>query len=300
MIDNDVYEALERLAESGLPPLGAASLFDVGSGGYLEYFQRELLQDYIAVGGATCRIFEGTYGAGKTHLLQLIEKRALQAGMLVAKTELSHSLQLDDWRLITRYVLEHCVAEIEGARIQSLPLILEQYGETARKVDHLLEAGLPHPAFARAMHMAITGNYPSKKARDLVHRFLLGERVSQVDFKQAGVTRIKNPLTKKNAELVLQTLSLSLNRIGISGVVLMFDENEKTLGGSGGRVTKKMSMTANAMRRLIDAGATGRMSHLLAIFAVLPDFLERAMQAYEALGQRVGRTMELPGHPGWR
>ncbi len=297
---DDVYEALERLAESGLPPPGAAKLFDVGTSDYLDFFQREILDEFIGGGGATCRIFEGTYGAGKTHLLQLIERRALDQGMLVARTELSQSLQLDDWRMITRYVLEHCEAEIGGERYRSLPRILERLGQDLTSSDGLIDSAAPHPAFARAMHMVLAGDYPSKAGRELIHRFLLGERITQTSFKAAGVTRIKNPLSKKNAEMILQTLSAQLHRLGVPGVVLLFDENEKTLQGASGRVTKKMTMTANAMRRLIDAGATGRISHLIAIFAVLPDFLERAMQAYEALGQRIGRAVRLTGHPGWR
>jgi hypothetical protein len=177
---------------------------------------------------------------------------------------------------------------------------LERYGEIVDNAEVLLSPGMPHPGFARAMHLALTCEYPSNAAREKVHQFLLGERVTVSDLSDHGIRRVKNPLSKRNSEHIIRTVAVGMARLGMGGVALLFDENERTLSTRSGRVSKKIMLTANAMRRLIDAFATGRIAHVLTVFAVLPGFMERAEAAYPALGQRVGRPIPFGGVTGWR
>ncbi|WP_373064703.1 BREX system ATP-binding domain-containing protein, partial [Gemmatimonas sp.] len=87
-----MVDALEQLAQYGVPSQGAARLLDVGSAEFLRYFERETLDDFVCRGGATCKLFEGAYGSGKTHLLHLLHDLALSKGMAVVKTDLSQAL----------------------------------------------------------------------------------------------------------------------------------------------------------------------------------------------------------------
>jgi len=299
-LKSQVLDALEKLSESGVPPKNMVSLIDVGSQEYLRYFEDEVIRSFVSRGGSTCKIYEGTYGAGKTHLLHLIEEIALKNGFLVANADLSQSIHFDNWRAIAKHILQNCVIQINGEMVRSLPKILEKYGEVNGNSDEFSDKGLPHTAFARAMKMALYQRYPSKLARTNIHKYLLGEKVTVTTLRAAGVTRVKNPLTNKNSELVIRTVCEGLSKVGAGGVLLLFDENEKTLKTSSGRLTKKLQRTANSMRRIVDAASTGRTPHLLTVFAVLPGFIEDAMYCYQALGQRIGKSPMLSGSPGWR
>ncbi|MEX2673372.1 MAG: BREX system ATP-binding domain-containing protein [Phycisphaeraceae bacterium] len=76
---------------------GAAALLEVGTGEYIDHFEQEVFSDIVAQGGSTCRFYEGPYGHGKTHLLELLRERALSVGFGVARIDLSSDLGFHDW-----------------------------------------------------------------------------------------------------------------------------------------------------------------------------------------------------------
>jgi hypothetical protein len=82
--------------------------------------------------------------------------------------------------------------------------------------------------------------------------------------------------------------------------MMLFDENEKSLEVHGSRPARRTLIAANLIRRLIDSCAMGDMRGTLAIFAVLPGFLERCTQTYAALGQRVQSTPASSRSAPWR
>ena len=101
---------------------------DVGSGPYLEFFERELLEGFVELGGATCRLYEGEYGGGKTHLLQLLEDAALDRGAAVARADLSQDLHLSDWRGLVQHVLSNVrVQDKTGHFNRGVPQILDSH-----------------------------------------------------------------------------------------------------------------------------------------------------------------------------
>lgn len=58
-----------------------SSVIDVGSDAFVSCFEHEILNGLVQHGGATCRFFEGSYGAGKTHLLRLLGETARARGI---------------------------------------------------------------------------------------------------------------------------------------------------------------------------------------------------------------------------
>jgi hypothetical protein len=297
---DQVIDALENVAAYGVPSEGTAWILDVGTSGFLNFFENEILEKLILRGGATCRIFEGVYGSGKTHILELLSELALSRGMVVAKTDLSQAMNLGEWHQITRHILEHAVVQVDTVHARTLPIVLETLGGNYSELGtKLRKAQLPHPGFKKAMIRALDSDYPNKRSRELVHRYLLGERVRVTDLRASGVQDVKSPLSKKNAEQVLSTVSNGLSLIGLGGTLLLFDENERTLEVRGTTPSRRILLTANLLRRLIDGCAMNRVQGLVVVFAVLPGFLNRCMKAYPALGQRLS-TSEMLGTPGWR
>jgi len=296
-----IISALESMAEHGHPTPGLTRLLDVGNSAYLEYFEREILDNLISRGGATCRFIEGAYGSGKTHLLTAITELSLEKGYAVAQTDLTQAaLSLQDWDKITAHILQEIKVVIAGVEVKSLPEILAKLGEQPSfSAENLAKANLSHPGFKNAMLHALTRCKGRKSAFELVSSFLLGHKVTVANFKTHGLAGIKSPLSKRNAELVLKTVLEGLYHIGLPGTVLCFDEHERTLDYDRVTPPKRIIAAAVLMRRLIDGSVSGLLCGAAVIFAVLPGFLANCNVIYPALGQRL-QMVNGPGYRAWR
>lgn len=292
-----VIDALEVVAQSGI--LGSADpmIFDVGTEGFLAFFDRELLSDLVAHGGSTCRFIEGGYGAGKTHLLHLLRGLALERGMTVIQTDLNQDLGLDDWYPITKTILQHIEARIDGVDVRGLPHILEALRRSGRSATASLHGiSLPHVGFRNAMMYGVTEDDPPAD----LNRYLHGERVSARRLLEQGLPGVKEPLARRNSEVVLATVCAALQRFGLAGTMLLFDETEQTMVSERAVVSTKMRVAANLMRRLIDGCMTGRQVWTAVVFAVLPGFIETCTRQYPALGQRLEMARGQDVVPAWR
>lgn len=297
---DEVMDALEQLAQHGVPAAGAAALFDVGTTDYLRYFEREVLDELIAHGGATCKLFEGAYGAGKTHLLQLLQNAAERRGMAVVRTDLSQALSLVDWRPITQHILQHLqIRTASGETVASLPRVLEVLaGEQKLDVGAMRRATFPHAGFAKAMALMCEPTTLTQAGRELLARYLVGERIGVGRLRENGVTDVKHPLSDRNAELVIKTVLSGLSRLGVPGTLLLFDETESNFQFRGATAPRSLRQGANLLRRLIDATASGSLVAAGVMIAVLPGFVSQCAIAYPALGQRL--QLNRNAGIGWR
>lgn len=287
--DDDLIEALETLAQFGVPRHGTASLVDVGSGPYLDFVRDELLDGYVGMGGSAIRIIEGQYGAGKTHILQLIEELALESGYVATRTDLSEAVGFDVPRVLVKYLLQSVTVASDQGPAKGLSAVVRHLGEDPGTVG-------PHAGFAHAMHyMAVD---PGAASSTSLRRFLGGERVTVAELRSQGFRGVKNPLSERNAELVLRTVTAGLQRTGAAGTVMLFDETEPTLARAVS-VSRRQLAAANLLRRMIDQAAAGVLVGTLVVFAVLPGFIESCARAYPALGQRLAATRTPSSNP-WR
>ena len=296
-----IRDALEQIAQYGV--LGDANpwLIDVGSDAFISCFEREILDDLVQHGGSTCRFFEGSYGAGKTHLLRLLGETARARGMVTARMDLTHEIGLDDWRLIAEYLLSNLEVTIGDVSARGLPDILSALAASGEaNIEALRAAHLAHTGFQAAMIRAATATPSATVAMPPALRsYLLGSRVSLSALKHGGVRGVKDPLVPKNAEQVLSTVLGGLFHLGLPGTLLLFDENESSLFSKRAIVPRKLQAAANIMRRLIDGCTTGELVGTVAVFAVLPGFLDTCAQQYPALGQRLEMPRKV-SEPSWR
>jgi hypothetical protein len=273
----------------------------VGSAGFVEYFESEIIDDLLGSGGATCKMVAGAYGSGKTHLLDLLGDVALRRGLAIVRTDLTQALDLTSSRILTKHILQNIEAHVDGALMTGLPNIIQ-----ARSDSELNPAvgttglPLPHPGFGRAIHLIATAGTRSYVQRELINEYLRGDSIPAREFASVGLKGIKNPLSERNAESVLRTTVSALHRLGLPGVLFLFDENEKTFTWSRGPAPARVKKGANFLRRFIDATAGGRLPGAAAVFTVLPTFLDCAMQAYAALGQRLQTPPPESGAGAWR
>ena len=289
------------MAENGEPPPTNISVFDVGSDHYLRFFVEEICDLLVAGGGSTCRFFEGPYGAGKTHLLKLLEERALKLGFAVVRTDLSSDLHLEDWKAITRYILQDMQANINGEPVRSLFNILTSLGNRGAKgLARLKPTPMPHPGFKNAIFQAVQHSNSNSTEAHLLRAFLHGEKVTAAQLKKSGIYGVKNSLNERNAEAFIKTLIESLNILGLSGFMLLFDENERSFQPRRGSPNRKQLNAANLMRHLVDGCITGTLPRTIVVFTILPGFLEAMTLHYQALGQRLAMVRDMDINGSWR
>lgn len=276
----------------------AAKLIDVGTEKYLEFFKEEIFRDLVSKGGSSVRIIEGAYGFGKSHFLKLMSLFAYSEGFFVIYTELNTVVKFENWKIVVEEILRNLYIMDKEKKISSLPKVLEYLGTNNKvNLDELDSANVSHPSFKKAMSYMAGPQKLDKIQVVLLSNYLRGNRVRVADLKRAGLPGVKNPLSKKNCEQVLETALTSIHALTGKGVLLMFDETENTFGG---RSPKKIRGAANLMRRFIDSCITGNIRGTIAIFAVLNDFVEACGQAYDALGQRLNSGNLQGENSAWR
>ncbi len=299
----EFIEALKTLAQYGHLKNEMSSLIDVGTTNYIKFFEEEVLDSLVSLGGATCRFYEGPYGSGKSHLLSLLYQLGIKKGYIIYSTDLSDELRLDDWHSITREILANMEMVINGERIRSLPNILKALSKGSEyKVDKLQQIQLPHEGIKKAIISAMKRNQELLGNKwTLLSDYILGEKITLKMFEQVGLGRLfKGYLTQRNSELFLKTVLTSLHLIGIPGIMLLFDENDKTLMSTRANPSKKYKKAANLMRRLIDGTTNGNLVGTVIIFTILPTFIEYINLAYPALGQRLSMNRDISQGIGWR
>lgn len=296
-MEDRLKDALWEIVTHGTPPRPEhIELIDVGSKVFLEFFEREIIECLVKQGGATCRFFEASYGGGKSHLLGLFNLLASKHQMVTVNIELSRALSLLEWKDIAEHVLLNLEWRVGGQAVRSLPDILSQL--TSTRSSTLKHFKFVHSGFANAMELYANGrNQLNPEARDKLKRFLCGERVGAGELRRCGVKGVKNPLSKRNAESVLNTVLSALFAFGFRGTFLLFDEMDQTFNKIS--QTSKAQVAANLMRRFIDACSNGVIRGAVAIFAVLPDFLPACVRVYPALGDRLVVYRDT-FTPGWR
>jgi hypothetical protein len=281
-----IRSLLMPVAQNGICGPESACLLDVGTQGYLAYFAKEVLRGLAATGGATVRVFEGAYGAGKTHLLRLLENLGREHSFASVFTQLNnHALQIEDWRAVTAYILGNLEMDIEGQRARSMPAILSRLASCGKAdLKQLQQTVVSHAPYKTAMEIMVN---PAKRIRvkcDPLELFLSGERVRVADLREAGIQGVKNPLSNRNCEQVLHTALTGLHALTGRGILLLFDETDRAFSKYE---TRRVHVAANLMRRFIDACLTGQLPGTVAVFAVLQDFVQTCGLAYPALGQRL-------------
>lgn len=293
----DIKDLLESIISGTPPDTRYIHHIDVGTGPFLDYFSREVLDCLVLQGGATCRFFEGPYGAGKTHLLNMLFGLGLKKQLLVSQIELSNAASLRNWHTITAYILENLHFMINGKMIKGFPEILAALGGNNQIDDSKLKGKqLSHPGFANAMGKATKAHTLKESQKEMLFRFLRGERVGAMKLREVGIQGVKNPLTQRNAELVLNTVLSGLFALGLS-VLLLIDETETALGNT---YAAKNQMAANLMRRLVDGCSTGTIVGTAVTFTVLPGFIANCARTYQALGERLLPPRLSGTRLGWR
>lgn len=301
-LDTSEIRSIVRHCAAHGHALRGLETYDVGTAPYLDFLEEEVLEGFISKGGSTCRFIRGNSGSGKTHILRMIESRALRLGYATAWIDLNSNTNLQNWMLIAKDIFSRLTIIRDGDEIKGIDQILCHYEKQRVSTTQLLNQSVRHPCYRRAMEHVLQDRLGEKsQGHYYLLKYLLGERVTVKTFRAHGITRVKKPLDARNAESVLSTALNCLPYIAEAGksppkgTVLLFDESDNTWTGNGTQV----EIASNYFRRLIDACKSGDLKNTLAIFGILPTFFD-GCASYPALSQRLDYYDFENCHAPWR
>jgi hypothetical protein len=256
----------ERVIESlrnGIPPTGLVAEFTVGR--KEELLELEALLNSETNTGGPGHLITANYGSGKTHLLRVIQEKALQGDYIVANVTIDANNGMRFNRM----------DQILGRIYQSL----ESRKATGRGIDvvfdDLAQISTPQkvaqirPGVVQGYARYWVGNYAWVNKDDIRNRL---HNLSVVD---------RNYWSKNQYEtswMAIENLNHLAQLAGHPGVVLLFDEFEDVFQNLNNIQWQQVAFE-NFFRFFEDFHFPG-----LAFFAVTPDFIEKSKSLFRYRG----------------
>lgn len=303
--------AAERSIESlrkGIPPTGLVRHFTVGRQAELNNLRLTLATPTEHRGSAL--LIRANYGAGKSHLLQVIREMALEAGYAVGRADIDSHGGIRFNRMDTIFGAICRSLEVPGATHPGIGALFDHYaevdgtnlGEATRATrDHISDRGtwgfserLGAPAMFVALRAWINSPTPSR-TRDVVADWLSfpdkyrGQRRKLYDELVAFRSQsFRDPREEwqfyadgvfwlhtqgyDQCWRALADLELLAENSGLKGLVLLFDEFEDVIQNLNNR-SYQQSAFFNLFRFFAGDRFPG-----MAYFAVTPEFVVKCKQ----------------------
>ena len=314
-LDADVARhILQRLGEGGQPPEFGVGLINVGNDSYLRVLEHEYFNGLLRI-GASFKLVQGYFGAGKTHFLHCVREVAWRHGFLTALVELSPAeCPYDDSLKVYRAVARRVAMKPSG------PLSAPNYGLADLIRNHLDDqldraeaaaADAPKPAAAarqevrrwleRSVGRAPCESHSYRQAvvelglayldgdrakERLLEAWLVGEPVPPKDLRPLG---IYEALDRGNGFTMLRCLTQMTVALGFPGTALLFDEVDRNLSVSA----RRSHAIGDNLRQVIDLCGRHQLPNTLFLYAVPPEFMRNVVPDYPALYQRLRSPMPL-------
>ncbi len=305
---------IDYVGGSGIPPEYGFQFYTVGLDDYLHAIEEEYFKNFIKYGGAAFKMVVAGYGCGKTHFLYCIRERAWKNGYITSYVSLSPTeTPFYSLEKVYRAIVQNLMAPLSPEELLSkyekgiealiMRWYMEKYQEIAEKLGgdekEIIEEleryvdtleRYESSSFRNAVKEAFLSVALNKKENNLVFQWLKGEDVPKRELSKFGIFE---KIDKSTAFKMIRSLNQWLNDIGYHGLVVLFDEAERTPSMS----SKQKTLLLNNLRELIDA--CGRDLKNIMFFFATPDesFLKGRTGAYVALEQRVSTVFDPKKNP---
>ena len=302
---------LQRLGEAGQPPEYGVRRINVGNDSYLRILQDEYFGSLLRI-GASFKLVQGYFGAGKTHFLYCIREIAWDHGFATALVELSPTeCPYDDSLKVYRAVSRRLA--LRPARVMVAPNygiadVLRNHvddmvekasaslgGDAAAarsEVDGWLQKTVARAACeSHSYRQAVVGFCRAYVADDSrtesrLEAWLTGEPVPLGEVRDAGVFEA---LDRANGFTMLRCLTQMMVALGLPGTALLFDEVDRNLSVSA----KRSQAIGDNLRQVIDLCGRHQLPNTLFVYAVPPEFMRTVVPDYPALYQRLKSPVAL-------
>lgn len=260
-----IVDALQR----GIPASEGIGYYSVGRDELLD----RVRQDLAAVDRrrSIVRFLNADIGQGKTHLLYLLREFAFDRDFAVSVVTLSqNSCPLYDFMAVYRDVMWGLRTE-DQRRKPALSNIIDRWIEDIRVYDRarirqIVEKELPaRLRVIMAAYVDATNLFrPNETNRQLVLKFLVGEKMLKRDIQRLGITF---RLDSENALQILSEMASAIRHIGFKGICILFDEAEAIHSFATSR--QRDQAYANLRRIVVESR---RFPHCYFIYATTPSF----------------------------
>ncbi len=295
-LDSDLANhIIQRLAEGGQPPELGIQHINVGNESYLNILENEYLKR-ILKGGSSFKLVEGYFGGGKTHFLFCVRELAWLHGFATSLVELSpQECPYDNSLRVYQAVVRGLALAPGKGELSPNPgltelltnfaddLVEENGQEMA--LDYLKRtlrrASCECPSYRQAIVTFIRAEVSGdENTATTVGAWLNGEAVTPAMVREFGIFET---MTRSNAFAMLRSLCQMIVGLGLPGVVLLFDEVDRTMS-VGPRRTRAIG---DNLRHVIDLCGRAQLPNTLFLYAVPPEFMRNVAPDYPALYQRL-------------
>lgn len=293
----DVFDILERIAETGTAPEEGCSLFGVGYERAFERLTDVYLDRAFDRGHSAEKFIIGPFGSGKTHFLRQFMEIAREKECATSEVTLNRDIDFTQPLLVYREVAReirtpgrdaHGIRDLLEACIEHVQSSVVGDPDAGEKLARRWASGLDRadfkdPTYARVASGAFDALLSGESTRfDLYCRWLGGEvsdRALAKDLETSVLSKAEHSRFGHNALLSLCQL---IRRARFRGTVIGFDEAEQ--GFSVGK--KQFQRILSMLQSSINAAADLRKGSALIFYAITPDIAE-GMEEFAALQQRV-------------
>lgn len=299
---------LQRMGETGQPPERGALFVNVGTTDALDLLREEYLVPMREFGrNSSFKLVQAPFGGGKTHFLHCLREIAWVEGFATALVGVSpEECPFDDTLRIYKSIVQ--VLELPPGSPEERPergigavlrrLLAERVaaaGEASVRAwidEELRQAPIESHALRRAVVLFLHAGLDRDVDRqELLEAFLRGESVGARELAELS---IRERLEDRTAFRFLRSVIQLLRELDVPGVVLMFDEMDRTLSFS----PKRRREIGDNLRQMIDYCGQSILPSLLAVYAVPPEFQSIVVDEYPALAQRLHQAARFaPDNP---
>jgi hypothetical protein len=295
---------VNKLGSTGTPPEFGLSHFTVGITPYIRVLKEEYLENFIKLGGSSFKLVIGNYGGGKTHFLYSLREIAWQENYIVSYVPLSPGeCPFSKLELVYKAIMANLTPPVE---VTQRGITHYQQGPEALLRKWVVEESknstptwdfIESSSFSNATRAAIKALQEDKEeVFQRVLQWLKGEEVSREIRNEYGITE---RVDKTTAFRLLRSLSQWVSELNYAGLVLLFDEAERSLSIASAR---EQRIAFDNLRQLIDECGNGRFPSVLILYAI-PDerqLFDDRLEAYEALRQRLSGVISKVNPSGVR
>lgn len=301
---------LQRLGEGGQPPEYGVTRINVGNETYLRVLEHEYFGHLLRI-GASFKLVQGYFGAGKTHFLYCVRELAWRRGFVTALVELSPAeCPYDDSLKVYRAVARRVAMRPKGplaAPDQGIGDLLRSHlddqldrlraegsddAAAQREVERWLERTVgrapceSHSYRSAVVELGLAWIRGDRARERLAEAWLLGEAVPPKALRDLG---IYEQLDRSNGFTMLRCLTQMMVGLGFPGTALLFDEVDRNLSVSA----KRSHAIGDNLRQVIDLCGRHQLPNTLFMYAVPPEFMRNVVPDYPALYQRLRSPMPL-------
>jgi len=289
-------DILQRLGEVGQPPDRGVELVNVGNERTLRVLDEAYLAPIAQTGrGSAFKLVQAHYGGGKTHFLLCVRERAWRQGFAVSLVGLSpDDCPFDDplkvWQAVAREVAlspdgpeASPVRGIEALLERVLVPRLEREGPAVHQQLAALmrRASADMPALGASMRVWLKAvDEGDLDKEQLAMAWLRGESVTIQEIRPLGIRELP---ARHNGLRLLRAFAGVLRALGVSGLLLCFDELDRNLS----LTPRRRRAVADNLRQLVDLCGRGSLPGLVCLYAVPPEFMRSVVAEYPALQQRL-------------